>query len=61
MEIHPIIADVDEIYSPVEIVKDGSDPGDNDNWRFSIVGNNLQVQYKVGGVWKKSFVFTRQA
>jgi len=46
--------EVTELAGTVEIVKDGNVAGDNDNWRFTVVGNNLVKQVKVLGTWQNA-------
>lgn len=55
-----ITSEVQQVFSPVEIIKPGNVPGDDDNWQLKIVGDNLQILYKVGVTWKKSEVMVRQ-
>lgn len=42
----------------VEIIVDGNGPGEDGNWRFIIVGNNLEVQKRIGGSWEFAGGFT---
>ena len=38
--------------SPFEIIKDGNIKGDNDNWRWIVVGDRLVKQVKISGNWE---------
>ncbi len=48
MEIHPIPSFANE---ELEIIADGNVEGDNDNWRWKVVGQNLELQVKISGTW----------
>ena len=36
----------------IELIPEGSEPGDDGNWRIIVVGNDLQFQRRVAGVWE---------
>ena len=48
MEIYPIPSFANET---MEIIKDGNAEGDDDNWRFILVGDRLELQVKIDGNW----------
>ena len=37
----------------LEIIKDGNVAGDDGNWRFLIVGDDIQLEHRESGVWQR--------
>ena len=42
----------------IELIVDGNVAGDNGNWQAIIVGNNIEVQKRIGGLWVFAFGIT---
>ena len=51
-----LVGDADGRY---ELVKPGNVVGDNDNWSFIIVGDNLEIQVKIAGNWNTAKLSNR--
>ena len=46
------------VESPVEILKPGNQPGDEDNWRIIIVGKDIQMEHRESGSWvRRGFLY----
>lgn len=42
----------------IELVVDGSEYGDDGNWRFIIVSGNLKMQKRVSGSWEDVNIYS---